>query len=476
MSRFHTRRWVALSVILTIMIALVWPVRSDVAAQADDIDMDDQTNDWLTQADQSAVETFIVLVQDDGTEARVDQVVTAGDKIAQRTEVHGLLSERAERNERALSAVLGKQGLMDEVQELHAFQTVNGFSITASKAVVESLQSWSLVESIALDTTIQLHKPMESEPLERINAVEWNIAKIRANQVRGQLNIRGRGVVVGGMDTGVRASHEALRGNYKCRNASSNTACWFDAVNGQAEPYDDNSHGTHTMGTAVGRKGIGVAPQAKWIACKAFSAFGSATSTDILECFDFFLAPGGNAANAPDVVINSWGSSNGASTVYQQAVTNWVNAGIYPSFSNGNSGPGCGTVGSPASFSNSVGTGATDSNDTIASFSSRGASPFGAITKPDLSAPGVSVRSASNSSDTAYSVKSGTSMAGPHVSGLVALLLEADSGLSINQLTQNMKQNAKSISATGCSSSGTPNNIYGWGRIDALNSVRAALP
>jgi len=174
------------------------------------------------------------------------------------------------------------------------------------------------------------------------------------------------------------------------------------------------------------------------------------------------------------VVTNSWGNTNGASTAYQQAVNNWVNAGIFPEFSNGNSGPSCSTVGSPASYTNAVGTGATDSNDVIASFSSRGPSPFG-VMKPDVSAPGVSIRSAAGSGNAAYTTLSGTSMAGPHTSGLVALLLDANSNLTISQLTANLKNNALPISATGCSSSGVPNNIYGWGRIRAYESVQAAL-
>ncbi|NOK61507.1 MAG: hypothetical protein GFH27_549311n86 [Chloroflexi bacterium AL-W] len=472
MDSIRTYRWFGIAALLLAMIALVWPMQG--VAVNRDVQVDDETETWLEQSDESATETFLVLLRDDGTQARIDQSRVISDKITRRTQVHMLLSERADSNERLLRAMLEKRGVMDEVQDLQVFQSVNGFSITGTKAVVESLESWALVDSIDMEMTIQLHQPFAAEPLTQINAVEWNISKIGADQVQTELGIDGSGVVVGGMDTGVRGTHETLSGNYKCAGGS-DSACWLDAVNGQAAPYDDQGHGSHTMGTAVGGGGIGVAPGAEWIACKAFNQFGGANGTDILECFDFFLAPGGNAANAPDIVINSWGNSNGSFAGYQQAVTNWVNAGIYPEFSNGNSGPSCGTVGAPASYSNAVGTGATDINDTIASFSSRGPSPFGGIGKPDVSAPGVSIRSAWRTSDTGYNTISGTSMAGPHTAGLAALLLDADPTLSIDDLTANMKENAVGIPATGCSSSGVPNNIYGWGRIDALASVQAAL-
>ncbi|NOK61714.1 MAG: hypothetical protein GFH27_549313n122 [Chloroflexi bacterium AL-W] len=472
MNSIRTYRWFGVAALALAMLALVWPMQGIAVNR--DIAIDTETETWMDEADASATETFLVLLRDDGTQARVNQAQVMSDKTTRRTHVHTVLRERAESNERVLQAMLTKRGVADEVQDVQVFQSVNGFSITGTKAVVEALENWNLVESIDMEMTIQLDEPLAAEPLAQINAVEWNISKIGADQVQSQLGIDGSGVVVGGMDTGVRSTHEALAGNYKCAGTS-NSACWLDAVNGQLSPYDDQGHGSHTMGTAVGSGGIGVAPGAEWIACKAFNSFGGATGTDILECFDFFLAPGGNPTNAPDIVINSWGNGNGSFSGYQQAVTNWVNAGIYPSFSNGNSGPSCGTVGAPASYSNAVGTGSTDINDTIANSSSRGPSPFGGIGKPDLSAPGVSIRSAWRTSDSGYNTISGTSMAGPHTAGLAALLLDADPTLSIDALTANMKANAVGIPASGCNSSGVPNNIYGWGRINAMASVQAAL-
>ncbi|MCU0494940.1 MAG: S8 family serine peptidase [Chloroflexaceae bacterium] len=471
MGRAQTVRWIGVLTLLAIL-ALAVSTQAQMVPVASGSMVNGAASAWLVQAQPGATATFLVGVTDDGTQAQVDRARGIVDKLQRRIEVNRLLRERADRNQAALQGFIQAQGLGSEITAVQAYAAFNGFSITATQQAVNALRAWNRVSSIELDTPIQLDVPMAGTQEAQVNAVEWNINKIGADRVQTELNINGAGITIGGLDSGVRSTHEALRDNYKCRGGS-NTNCWLDAISGQTTPYDDNNHGTHTMGTSVGTNGIGVAPGAQWIACKAFNAAGSGNQTDILECFDWFLAPGGSAANAPDVVNNSWGSSNGSNTAYQQAVTNWVNAGIYPAFSNGNSGPSCNTVGSPASYSNAVGTGATDINDVIASFSSRGPSPFGP-SKPDLSAPGVNVRSSVASSDTAYSSFNGTSMAAPHVTGLVAMLLQANPSLTIDQLTANMKTNALGIAATGCNSSGVPNNIYGSGRIRAYESVLAA--
>ena len=94
---------------------------------------------------------------------------------------------------------------------------------------------------------------------------------------------------------------------------------------------------------------IGVAPDAKWMACKGCES-GNCTSFALLECGDWILAPWNLAHASPDptkrphVVNNSWGSGPGDS-FYRTVVQNWRAAGIFPAFSNGNSGPGCGTLG-----------------------------------------------------------------------------------------------------------------------------------
>ncbi|MCB0571059.1 MAG: S8 family peptidase [Phaeodactylibacter sp.] len=254
------------------------------------------------------------------------------------------------------------------------------------------------------------------------------------------------------------------------------------------------------MGTMVGDDGganqIGVAPGAHWIGCRNMER-GWGTLSSYLECFEWFLAPypvggvpaQGNSALAPHVINNSWscppdeGCNTANFSIMETAVNNLVAAGIVVVVSAGNSGPSCSTVNTPAAiFENSFSVGATSSSDLIASFSSRGPVTVDGSgrMKPDVAAPGVGVRSATIG--TGYSIKSGTSMAGPHVVGAVALLLSAKPEMAgnVGAITGMLKNTALGLTASnGCGGDGPeaiPNNTYGYGRIDALAATASALP
>lgn len=186
-------------------------------------------------------------------------------------------------------------------------------------------------------------------------------------------------------------------------------------------PCDNAGHGTHTMGTIAGGDGpgpfspdIGVAPGARWIAAKGCEDFGCSESS-LLSGGQFLLAPtdlqGNNPdpSKRPDVISNSWGSDDPNDTFFLGIVQAWRAAGIIPVFANGNAGEGgCATVGTPGNFEEVLGIGATDINDEIAFFSSRGPAPDGRV-KPDVSAPGVDVTSSVPGGG--YESFSGTSMA-----------------------------------------------------------------
>jgi subtilisin family serine protease len=476
--RIHHRRFRAILklVIPGLVLALTLPLLAR-STQAQDLPptVDESTTAWLAQAAPNATAAFIITFHNTEAQVQADEASAIEHRPTRRARVHRLLVEQSRESATALREFVRAQGLERELRSAQSFVSTNSIAVTGGKRLIEALQRWDRVRAIELDAPVKVDPPQDGEPLASVDSVEWNISQIEADRVQTELGITGRGVVVGSLDGGVRFSHQALRANYKCAGQTDHSACWLDALYGKTTPYDQKGHGTHTTGTAVGQGGIGVAPGATWIACKSFDENGSAKSSVTLKCMDWFLAPGGNPANAPDVVINSWGNNDGASTAYMQATQNWVNAGIMPIFSNGNNGPDCNTVKSPGSYPHTVGVGATDSSDVIASFSSRGASPFDKINKPDLSAPGVQIRSAVHTSDTDYGVKNGTSMAAPHVAGLVALLLEANPKLTIEQVKATMRSTARIIASSSCGSSGIPNNVYGWGRINAYTAVKAAL-
>jgi uncharacterized repeat protein (TIGR01451 family) len=209
-----------------------------------------------------------------------------------------------------------------------------------------------------------------------------------------------------------------------------------------------------------------VAPGALWIGVKVLSGSGSGYDSWIHAGFEWLLAPGGDPARAPDVVNCSWGSEDGFLTTFQSDVQALRAAGILPVFSVGNAGPQPQTVGSPASLPEAFAVGATDAFDEVASFSSRGPSPWGEV-RPHVSAPGVNVRSSLPGGR--YGLSDGTSMATPHVSGLVALLLSADPSADISR--------AMSVITATAVTLGTPipNNDSGWGRVDAFAAVASVL-
>lgn len=305
-------------------------------------------------------------------------------------------------------------------------------------------------------------------------AVEWNIQKIGADAAWATLGLDGNGVVVANMDTGVDWQHPALMQQYRGYNPHGlprHAGNWFDATQqGYTYPGDGHGHGTHTMGTLVGRNGIGVAPGARWIAVKVFDNWGSAYDSWIHAGFQWLLAPDGDPSLAPQVVSNSWGDENSLSETFRRDLLAWRAAGIFSVFSAGNSGPNQGTINSPASLPEAFSAGATDANDLIAYFSSRGPSPWGQV-KPEVTAPGISIRSSLPGG--AYGVMNGTSMAAPHVAGVAALLLQARPGMDITTTAYLITNTALPLRSTP--NDPIPNNTYGWGRLDALAAVRLAV-
>ncbi len=335
-------------------------------------------------------------------------------------------------------------------------------------------------------------------------AVAWGVQRIRAPQVWA-LGYHGEGVVVAGQDTGYQWDHPALQAQYRGWDglAVDHDYNWHDAIHtaggscppDSPVPCDDHGHGTHTMGTMVGDDGadnqIGVAPGAQWIGCRNMQ-LGVGTPATYIECFEFFLAPypvGGDASQrdpsrAPHVINNSWscppyeGCDSEHIALLEQTVNAVRAAGIMVVATAGNSGgtyPYCGTVSAPPGmYDATYSVGATDSSDVIATFSSRGTGSD--LIKPDLAAPGVGVRS---SVPGGYTAMSGTSMASPHVAGAVALLWSARPDLigevATTEVLLNTTAAPRTSSQCGDEADAVPNNVYGWGRLDAYAAVERAM-
>ncbi len=417
----------------------------------------------------------------------VEGMVNRNDRL---NAAHDRLTAHAAASQKDLLVFLDKQGV-----EYRSFWINNSvYVFDADQALVDVLAARADVAYVRGDHSVPLHAPVAQEisPSGGIQAVEWGVDLINAPDVWATGNT-GEGVVVANIDTGVRYTHMALRNQYRGSlggGSYDHDYSWWDPDGALAAPTDTNGHGTHTMGTMVGDDGganqIGVAPGAQWIAAQGCDSV-FCTDFDLISSAEWIACPtrvdgsDPDCTKAPDIVNNSWGGSGGDSW-YQSYVDAWAAAGILPVFSAGNSGPSCNTVGSPGDYRNVMGIGATNISDTLASFSSKGPGVFRRL-KPDFSAPGESVRSSYNTSDTSYAVLSGTSMAAPHVAGALALLSADTPGRSFNYYYRALRDttvqtlgNPPDPDACGGRSYTTwPNPIYGWGRIDAA-AAAAYIP
>ena len=404
-----------------------------------------------------------------------------------------------------------------EIKELltasHAFfrpfWVVNCVVVTSDVKTLEAVANLASVESIIENGKYTVSKTFVSanaKAEEAPAAIEWGITKTKADQVWA-LGYKGEGVTVAGEDTGYKWDHAALKKQYRGWDGSKadHNYNWHDAIheggsncgaNAQA-PCDDQEHGTHTMGTIVGSDGgsnqIGMAPGARWMGCRNMNE-NVGTLESYIECFEFFLAPtdlknaNPNTSKAPHVINNSWGcpTSEGCNSsnfaTMEKVVNNLRAAGVVVVVSAGNDGSSCSTINTPAPiFTGSFTVGSTTNGDAISSFSSRGpVTNYGPQKiSPDISAPGSDIRSSLPSGG--YGLMSGTSMAGPHVAGLVALIINANPALAgkVATIEDIIQRTAVKLTSSqtcgGTSGSSIPNNTFGYGRIDALAAVKEAV-
>ncbi|CAK5205220.1 unnamed protein product [Aphanomyces euteiches] len=398
----------------------------------------------------------------DNADIGIESIQSRGGQIAhiqQSLASHALISQRSAK----------------EVLQSQPEQSTTVFkSFFISNTLLVSGVTKDIIAKLAkLPEVTKIRAPFVANSISATN--EWGANLIKAPTVWASGN-KGEGIVVGGIDTGVLYTHEALKGNWRSNYG------WYDPTSKTATPNDGNGHGTHTMGTSVGQNSIGVAPGATWISCQGYTT-DQCTEDALLACGQWMLCPTDTQGNnpkcdlAPNVINNSWGGSAAGETWYQATVDAWQTAGIIPVFANGNAGPNCATVASPGDYTNVIGVGAVTSTDKLASFSNRGPAPDKRI-KPDVSAPGQNVRSSWNTGNSAYNTISGTSMATPHVTGAVALYLASHKGAAYSDVLKAFTSTVDTATLTpngancgSVSDSKYPNNNYGYGRINVANAA-----
>ena len=446
---------------------------------------------WVLDTASRGDTEFLVMLREQADLRGAGAIARKGEK--------GAFVLDALRSEAAVSQAPLLAFLKSRGAEFRAYWVANAVWVRGGRDLIDAIAARGDVLHVYANPRVRLSGPVErhASPPDTPEGIEWNVSKVRAPQVWA-LGITGEGVVVAGQDTGYQWDHPALKAQYRGWNGSSadHNYNWHDAIHsgggvcGADSPFpcDDFGHGTHTMGTMVGDDGgsnqIGVAPGARWIGCRNMDQ-GAGTPTTYTECFQWLLAPtdlsdqNPDPTKAPHVINNSWGCppSEGCTdpTILKTVVESLRAAGIEVVVSAGNAGSSCSTVeDAPAIYDASFSVGATDSSDNIAGFSSRGPVTVDGSgrAKPDISAPGVNVRSSVPGNG--YESLSGTSMAGPNTVGVVALLLAGVPDLIGNPdgiesvLTLSAAPRTTAETCGGVPGNQVPNNTYGWGRVDAL--------
>ncbi len=353
------------------------------------------------------------------------------------------------------------------------FWTTNAMMATTTPDMIAELSDREDVQAILLDRRIFLERDYRIE--DELSGEPWTygLEKIGVPELRTHHGeVTGKGVVVGIIDTGIDPKHPEFEGK---------KITFKDFISNREEAYDDNGHGTHVAGTisGLGVSGtqIGIAPEVELVIAKAFSARGGASLSILLRAMEWVTDPTGakDGKGRPRVVNNSWGGgmndTEPSKDPFYQATLTWVQLEIFPSFAAGNSGPGSSTVGSPGGLPPAFAVGATDSEDAIARFSSRG--PVELVmngkkikfTKPDVSAPGAQILSAMPGGK--YARMSGTSMATPHVTGAVALLYQINPNLRVAQMRELLSKTTQDLGEPGM------DNDFGTGRINVSTAAGA---
>lgn len=410
------------------------------------------------------------------------------------------LQEAAKSSQPALVKALRSAKLSDHVSHWQSFWIVNAVAVHGDHVALRELARLPGVAHVVPEIKLEapVITPVSAPAAAQPRTVEWNIASINADDV-WNLGYTGEGLVLANVDTGIDFRHPALVRQYRGNQGVGASGPfvhdynWFDPFWGTTEPKalavsplsgGTSSHGTHVMGTALGSDGganqIGVAPGARWIA-----SYGCCPDNEsLLAALQWMLAPtrlDGTDPNPdlrPHAVQNSWGGPGG-SLIFNQAMTALKAAGVFVSASAGNNGAICGNLVSPGDNPAAFSVGASTGGNSVSGLSSRGPNPFSAV-GPDLIAPGEHIRS--SVAGAAYQIMSGTSMAGPHVVGAVALLWQANPALMgrVDATADLLRKTARPVFYPGeiCggvdSGAAHPNNSAGWGLLDVLLAVQVA--
>ena len=414
------------------------------------------------------------------------------------------LKQFAEATQYDLRNTLAEMESQDMTTAPKIIWMANAMYFSATKQAINDLAMRRDVALIGLDEEKHVLFDEESRPASNTREITSNVTQVNADQV-WNLGYTGQGVVVAVIDSGVNYNHLDLA-DHLWDGGAEYPHHGYDFYNNDNDPMDDNSHGTHCAGTVCGDgtagSQTGMAPDATLMCIKVLSSGGNGSAAT--TCYAMQWA----AEQGADLFSMSLGWANSTiaeRTLFRNTCAALLDAGVVGAIAAGNEGDMQGSypipnnVRAPGScpppymdpiqannagdLSCAICVGAVNANDNAANFTSRGpvtwsntefadypytsgsTTDFGLI-RPDVCAPGVDIKSANYSSNTGYSIKSGTSMATPCTAGCISLLLSKNINATPEEICQVLEETAVPL-ATGKS------NTYGYGRIDVLAAINA---
>lgn len=331
----------------------------------------------------------------------------------------------------------------------------NGTVINANQTAIAKLKSEKNVKYIEKDSQIfSLGRGNYNfSNFQPIQSYGWGFLKIQAQDAWIKATGKGVGVKVAVIDTGISITHPDLV-----------VAGGTNVIVAGRSFNDDNGHGSHVAGIIAAQDNTigvaGVAPKISLYAIKALDRNGSGFVSNIIKGIEW------SVANNMEVINISAGSSFDSQALHD-AITKAVNAGIVVVVAAGNNGPGDESISYPAKYQEVIAVSATDQNNSLASWSSRGS-------EMDIAAPGDKIFSTYK--DKNYATQSGTSMASPFVAGVAALIksttisldydIDSDGKWDADEVASKIKNTATDLGASGWDS------LYGYGLVNAYQAVQ----
>ncbi|GAA2783011.1 S8 family peptidase [Streptomyces showdoensis] len=309
---------------------------------------------------------------------------------------------------------------------------LNGYSVELSEAQARKLAADPAVETVSQNRVFHVDGTQPSPPSWGLDRIDQKALPL--NQSYTYPDSAGQGVTAYIIDTGVRITHSDFGGR---------ASYGYDAIDNDNTAQDGHGHGTHVAGTVAGNA-YGVAKKAKIVGVRVLDNSGSGTTEQVVAGIDWVTA------NAVKPAVANMSLGGGVDSVLDDAVRRSIASGVTYGVAAGNETDNAANH-SPARVAEAITVGATTSTDAKASYSNYGAGL-------DLFAPGSSITSSWNSSDSATNTISGTSMATPHVVGAAALYL-ADNPTSTPAQVATALVNAATPNVVTSPGSGSPNRL-----------------